>query len=94
MPDPALRTHGEYISKFKRGRSRVTPRSTCQTLTSLSKVVAASMSGKCEIRFDVDPIQGASGGPGQVAQVSNFEEMMHTGSSSPPSLDLLNCPVN
>ncbi|CAD6242995.1 unnamed protein product [Miscanthus lutarioriparius] len=92
MPDPALGAHGEYISKLKRGRSRVTPRSTCQTLTSSSKVEAASMSGKCEIRFDADPIQGASGGLGQVTQVSNFEKMTHTGSSSPPPLDLLNCP--
>jgi hypothetical protein len=51
------------------------------------------MSDKGEIRFDADPIQGASGGPGQVAKVSNFEETTHIG-SSPPPLDLLNCPGN
>jgi len=81
------------ISKLKRGRSCVTPRRTCQTLTSSSKVEAASMSDKCEIRFDADPIQGASGGPGQVAQVSNFEAT-HRGQSSHPPLDLFNFPGN
>jgi len=81
------------ISKHKRGRSRATPRRTCQTLISSSKVEAAPMSDRCEIRSDADPIQGASGGPGQVAQVSNLEAT-HRGSSSRPPLGLLKFPGN
>jgi len=82
---------GSSISKHKRGRSRATPRRTCQTLISSSKVEAAPMSDRCEIRSDADPIQGASGGPGQVAQVSNLEAT-HRGSSSRPPLGLLKFP--
>jgi len=84
---------GSSISKHKRGRSRATPRRTCQTLISSSKVEAAPMSDRCEIRSDADPIQGASGGPGQVAQVSNLEAT-HRGSSSRPPLGLLKFPGN
>lgn len=69
------------ITKLERARSHVTPRRTSR------KVESASMSDKCEIQF-----QGASGGPEQVAQASNFDRA--SSSPPPPPLDLLNCPGN
>ncbi|KAF0931949.1 hypothetical protein E2562_007451 [Oryza meyeriana var. granulata] len=69
--------------------SPVTPRRSSQTLTS-SKVESASMSEKCEIRFDAQqiglvPFQDASGGPGDVADrnvVDSLEAKVNTAQAS------------